>query len=114
MTPRPPPELGSVLQVAPDETCDLLFWANETHTCLYAGYREAFTELQIGMLIFAFVAGPIFNKTRDTVATGAIVALLAGALFPILPGNVAGAAWVVVFLALGATVFGAIYRYFYP
>lgn len=93
-------------------TCDITQWANESHRCVMDGYlgTPGMGELQVGMIGAVMIAGPLYLKYEDPILPAVALALTAGVLFPILPGNLAGVAWVILFMGLTMGVFTVMYR----
>lgn len=93
-------------------TCDPVYWANETHRCVMDGYLgiPGVGELQLGMIGGVMIAAPLYIKYEDPIPPAVGLALAAGVLFPILPGQLAGVAWVILFLGLTMGVFTVMYR----
>lgn len=93
-------------------TCDPTLWANETHRCVMDGYlgTPGMGELQIGLVGAVMIAAPLYIKYEDPIVPAVGLALGAAILFPILPGEIAGIAWVILFMGLTMGVFTAMYR----
>lgn len=96
--------------IAPLQTCDPILWANETHRCLFASSTAQFTELQMGLVVSFAVGAPLWAKYRDLIVVGVALAMISGMMFPVLPGEVAGVAWTILFFALATAIFAALYR----
>lgn len=90
--------------------CKPIDWFDSPHRCIMDGWLDQASELQFGLMLAIVVAVPLYIKYEDPVPPAIGLLVTAGVLFPILPGQVAGIAWVVLFFAIVVSVFGAIYK----
>lgn len=91
-------------------TCEPSELFNTTFNCLFDGYLDVTTEAQLGMLVSVMFVVPLYAKYEDPIVPAVALALLAGAAFPVLPPQLAGVAWVILFIGLTIGVFAVMYR----
>lgn len=91
-------------------TCEITNVTDSAWDCIFVGYTDTITELQLGLLLSCMVAMPLYAKYEDPVVAAVGLALVSGPMFVVLPTFVQGVAWVVLFLALTVAIFTVMYR----
>ncbi len=91
-------------------TCEIVNVTDTAWDCMFDGYLDTSTELQLGLMVSLMVAVPLYAKYEDPVMPAVGLALVAGVMWPVLPSFAKGVAWVILFAALTLAVFTIMYR----
>ena len=91
-------------------TCAITNVTDTPFNCLFDGYLDVTTELQLGLMVSLMVAVPLYAKYEDPIMPAVGLALVGGIMWPVLPTFAKGVAWVVLFAALAVGVFTVMYR----
>ena len=90
--------------------CSPYNFVDTPHQCIMDGWLDQATELQFALMLSIVIAVPLYIKYEDPVPSAIGLLIVAAILFPILPGQAAGIAWIVLFFAIVVSVFSAIYK----
>lgn len=90
--------------------CNPIDWVDGPHRCIMDGWLDQASELQFALMLSIVVAVPLYVKYEDPVPSAIGLLIVSAILFPILPGQAAGIAWLVLFFAIVVSVFSAIYK----
>lgn len=91
-------------------TCEITNVTAKPFNCLFDGYLDVTTELQLGLMVSLMVAVPLYAKYEDPVIPAVGLLMVGGAMWPVLPAFAKGVAWVIIFAAIAVAVFTAMYR----
>lgn len=91
-------------------TCDAYNLTDTPYNCLFDGYLDQMTELQLGLVMSLMIAMPLYAKYEDPAIPAIGLGLVAGVAWPFIPAFAQGIVWVIFFAALTLAVFAVMYR----
>ncbi|WP_224332872.1 hypothetical protein [Haloprofundus halobius] len=86
------------------------WFSGDIHPCIFAEATGLLGELTFGMFVTAIVIVPIYARTGDIILPSTVMALIAFMAFTVLPGQLVGIAWTMMFMSLALAIFMTFYK----